>query len=323
MNYVLDNTAEGLYINQYNHREDYNNIIVWLYSLNNKNLNNNINTTVTSYGNNSTIKDGTYKIIHNKCLIIVEAGHLGLDQETSIYKEIKINILGSNNKTIIKDAYKTIKIDSESCIQLERRNGQPVSIAKRKLDTIFSDQFDEINNLIIKWKDQQDVFREHGMAFKTGILLHGVPGTGKTSIVRAIATEFNMNIMYVNVATIKAQDIDYINIRNNSILLLEEIDLMKDDEDYKKKVSSLLSLLDGITSPNNCIIIATSNYIDAIDERLVRKGRFDNIIEVTNICRHTAIRMCESFNIDPVLVLEEGKKSFNPSELQDKILKII
>lgn len=326
--YLLDKTSSSLYYTENKQRYEYSRSIMWLNDLRNKHLSNNISIVENSYGINTSIKNGTYTIIHNKCVIMVEAHNLGGDSDDSItlYKQIKINIIGKNAKDLYKEALKEIKFNSDdNYIEISKRTGPPRYIQKRKLDTIFSDQFDEINDLIVKWKSQQDIFMEHGICFKTGILLYGKPGTGKTSIVKAIATEFNMNIVYINLATIKPEDIEYINIPENCIVLLEEIDLIKDENDpeYKKKISSVLNILDGTISPSKCIIIATSNYKDQIDERILRKGRFDNAIEVTDICRATAARMCKSFKLNPDDILKEGIDMFNPSDLQAEIFKLI
>ena len=136
----------------------------------------------------------------------------------------------------------------------------------------------------------------------------------------------NLNVNEVT-ASINADDRMY-------VVLLDDIDVKltsRDDEksttDDKEAIAKLLGFLDSSNSPDNVIFIATTNHIELFDEAIKRAGRFDKIIEVENISKNTAHRMCEGFGLsskDAKEVLHEYNKDIiNPADLQVKILEKI
>jgi len=255
---------------------------------------------------------------------------------------IIIDVIGKTGKEIVEDIIEYIvssiknvrntKKDPDSIYIDYKRfptDDYYISILGRKLETIYSEQIDDIINIICNWSNDSDIYHKHGLAFKTGIILHGVPGTGKTSIVKALSTYFAMNMITLNIASISAKDLikfsQQIRTDENKIVLLEEIDL-RDSDEKDKKMQELLTLLDGVDGVNNIIFIATTNDIDGVDVRLKRPGRFDNIIEITNINIDLATKMCESFKVDSNIVLENynikfpNSEKYNPATLQAEIL---
>lgn len=208
----------------------------------------------------------------------------------------------------------------------------------RSMDTLYFD--DDIKNKIInhlnEWKANEDIYKDRGIIYKTGILLHGTAGTGKSTLATAIAdylgcalvnidcTEFhNLNISELT-ASINADICQY-------VILLDEIDSIFVDRDdvkmsKKERTSKLLSFLDGPTSPTNVVFVATTNYIDKLDKATLRKGRFDLTVELTDIHEKAAIHMCKGFKlkdseIDTVLERVE-QFPINPSTLQSIILEV-
>lgn len=124
------------------------------------------------------------------------------------------------------------------------------------------------------------------------------------------------------------------NDNNRYVILLEDIDTIfnldrkegKGNRDDKKIINNLLQFLDSKTSPNNAIFIATTNYVDRLDSAILRDGRFDIKIEVKGICKETAKKMCQSFNLsssDIDTILKDETYPINQSYLQNKILNKI
>lgn len=211
----------------------------------------------------------------------------------------------------------------------------------RPMDTLFFDKDikDKICKHLDDWLSNEDVYKDRGLTFKTGILLYGVAGTGKSSLASAIATYLNCGLITIDTATFEdlniTEVVESINADSNRyVILIDEIDTIftsRDDDNatdaQKVRTSKLLSLLDSQQSPNNVIFVATTNYVNKLDKAVIRKGRFDMSIELGNISRETAMEMCKSFNLTKEQSIEaisrcEGKE-INPAELQNIILTVI
>ena len=130
---------------------------------------------------------------------------------------------------------------------------------------------------------------------KRGIILHGKPGGGKTTIGRIICNlvpnhtviwitpEILSENNYKAISSIKAlyKLADFL---SPCIILLEDLDLFSQDRERGGDVMSLgalMNVLDGVNSINNSVTIGTTNRIESIEAALRnRPGRFDRIIEI-------------------------------------------
>lgn len=195
----------------------------------------------------------------------------------------------------------------------------------RTIDTIFSPQKKEILKFIQNWSKLETLYDTYELVHKTGILLHGEPGTGKTSFAKALANKCGRDIILVDLGV--ALDKIKSTLRNvsNAVVLFEDIDCFigsRDQKDSfdKNKFNFLLSVLDGVYSTNDCIYIATTNYVDRIDTAFKRPGRFNLVIEVTNLTRKEATEMCVHYKVDTT-ILDTLSFPVNPSLLQNILLE--
>ena len=145
-------------------------------------------------------------------------------------------------------------------------------------------------NIVKNFINSEEEYVRKNIPYKLGLLLHGAPGTGKTSVIRAIAGEFGLQICIVNSFS------DFDKIPNEKcIVVLDEVDMMlgsakkstnsNDDKDalndsFKKfTLSDALKKLDGIIQKYGVIVIGTTNNPEDISEALLRPGRLGYQIE--------------------------------------------
>lgn len=125
-------------------------------------------------------------------------------------------------------------------------------------------------------------FLQKGFMYKRSVLMHGLPGTGKTCVANRVVKDVVNNGGVViwgdcHLALIKHA----FKILNNTqpddltMVVFEEFDSTV--ESYE---SELLTLLDGQVQKNNVIYLATTNYLEKIPKRIYRPGRFSSVIEV-------------------------------------------
>ncbi len=141
-----------------------------------------------------------------------------------------------------------------------------------------------------------EAFQKWGINYPRGILLHGLPGTGKTLLAKAMANLANASLYCVSITDVLTcyygespklvgRVFDIAERHAPSIILFDEIDSLAQQregahEESGRIVSVLLQRMDGIKKMKNVTVIGTTNFISNIDSALLRPGRFDKIIEV-------------------------------------------
>jgi len=137
----------------------------------------------------------------------------------------------------------------------------------------------------------EEFYNKHGIPYKRSYLFRGLPGTGKTSFIEALAGVHKRNLCQMVLAVPKMTDDMFAecisNVPSESIIMLEDVDALFDSGREGKKVcpltfSAVLNGLDGIASPYAQIFIMTTNYPNRLDPALVRSGRVDVHIEFKN-----------------------------------------
>ncbi|WP_244427148.1 CDC48 family AAA ATPase [Methyloferula stellata] len=142
-----------------------------------------------------------------------------------------------------------------------------------------------------------EIFERLGMTPPKGVLLHGLPGCGKTLLARAVAHEADAAFIYVSGPEIiqkfygesEAQlrkIFDDARKRAPCIIFFDEIDAVAPKRDRvegeveKRVVAQLLALMDGLKSRGDVIVMAATNRPNSIDPALRRPGRFDREIAI-------------------------------------------
>lgn len=282
------------------------------------------------------------------------------DDNDSNYNPIHIYLFGKKSLIIFNKLSKFIEEKSTSVnkifsivgIKGEGRNSfwncTASKLTPRSIDTIFmdNDQKKKIIDHIDQWVQNEKMYTDRGLLFKTGILLYGKPGTGKSSMAMAIANYLGCGLITIDPTTFQYMNIPEITesiVADEAryVILIDEIDTLfksRDDNDTTdeqvKNTSKLMQFLDSQQSPTNVLFIATTNYIDRLDKALLRKGRFDIVEEMGDISYDAAMSMCKSFGLsyyESLSIIElnqnpgtDNEKSlYNPANLQNEILKYL
>lgn len=158
---------------------------------------------------------------------------------------------------------------------------------------------------IVGFQNNQAWYESIGIPWRRSYLLKGSPGNGKTSMVKAIASELNMNVYLLILSDPDMTD-NRINdllckVPPRSILLLEDIDcafnfrVRSNGKENGLTFAGLLNALDGVATPEGWIIFMTTNHPEKLDEALIRKGRADVHEEFANASKDQAKRLYERF----------------------------
>ena len=155
---------------------------------------------------------------------------------------------------------------------------------------------------IIDFLKEPQKFQRLGGKIPKGVLLVGPPGTGKTLLAKAIAGEANVPFfsisgsdfveMFVGVGASRVRDM-FAQAKKNApcLLFIDEIDavgrhrgagLGGGNDEREQTLNQLLVEMDGFDANENVILIAATNRPDVLDPALLRPGRFDRQVTVSN-----------------------------------------
>lgn len=168
-------------------------------------------------------------------------------------------------------------------------------------------------------------FPSLGIPYRRGYLLHGPPGSGKTSFIQALAGALSYDICVLNLSERGLADDKLFHLLSNvperSFVLIEDIDAafnkrVQTTEDgyvhpsvmqqnmatnkpssYQSSVtfSGFLNALDGVASGEERIIFMTTNHVENLDPALIRPGRVDLIEQIDDASPEQARRLFERF----------------------------
>lgn len=192
----------------------------------------------------------------------------------------------------------------------------------KSLDKIFFKQKEEILTDVNNFISIKQKYTDLGLSYKRGYLLYGPPGTGKTSFVQALAKHLHRDLCMVTFdESFSDSQIRKIfsQVPENSIVLIEDIDRFFKVERPRYNLSTILNCLDGVYSPTNVIIIATSNHEDQLDKALLREGRFDLKVKIDKPGKEQIEQFLTSFYNEKV-TLQNIKKDITIPKLQDLCL---
>ncbi|MEM3440521.1 MAG: AAA family ATPase, partial [Candidatus Bathyarchaeia archaeon] len=159
------------------------------------------------------------------------------------------------------------------------------------------DEIQRIREMVELPLRHPELFQKLGIEPPRGVFLYGPPGCGKTLLAKAVANESDANFYVISGPEIMSKFYGESEARLReifqkaqetapSIIFIDEMDAIAPKREEvtgeveRRVVAQLLSLMDGIGSRGNIIVIGATNRPNAIDPALRRPGRFDREIEI-------------------------------------------
>ena len=187
---------------------------------------------------------------------------------------------------------------------------------KTMINTILSEDnekilYDDVEKFMRR--DTERWYAEKGIPYKRGYVLHGPSGTGKTSVIKAIANRFSMDVFIIDMSIVTKDEhlcrlmsmVSYTAHNKPHIVALEDIDrspmFTNNYRDDRRKISmnTFLNAIDGVIEAFGRILIVTANDISPLkmidSNALLRPGRIDKIVLLDKFGESDTLRMVSRF----------------------------
>lgn len=209
-------------------------------------------------------------------------------------------------------------------------------VPRRAIDTVLVDD-DRIARVLddMRWFYQaSDWYAARGVPWRRGYLFHGPPGTGKSSLIRALASELSVDIATLDVGGAGLTDDGLREAMMcapaRALIAVEDVDAMFTRRERGEKrtgvsFSGLLNAIDGVAAQEGRALVMTTNHKERLDPALIRPGRADVHVALGWVGARTARRLFERFfpGEDALATRFEqhlGQATLSPAQIQGWLL---
>jgi chaperone BCS1 len=265
---------------------------------------------------------------------------------------IKMRVFFANKENFIKQLQQNLESASEIYenkinISFDWNNHKR---EKRPLNSVYTNDniSDALKKDIQSFINSKNIYIQNNILYKRNYLLYGKPGTGKSSLIFALASELNFKIKIIDLKSITSvSDILYkISDADKTFYVFEDIDALSTtiterEEDKNNRVkdkqegprdiiagkqiqglnlSDILNVLDGLYTSEGSICFFTTNHIEKLDAAFLRDGRMDYKVEMRDLENKVANQMIK----DKLGYKNLFKgNTINPATLQELIIQVI
>ena len=217
---------------------------------------------------------------------------------TPAMKELKFAVVSTSPKDIVVVGPNTEVQLHESPVDVSTIEGvgNLVDVSYEDIGGL-KEEVKKVREMIEIPLKRPELFEKLGIAPPKGVLMHGPHGTGKTLLAKAVASESDAHFIAINGPEIMSKYVggSEENLReyfeeaeenSPSIIFIDELDAIApkreetNGEVERRTVAQLLTLMDGLKSRGQVVVIGATNRPDSLDPALRRPGRFDREIEI-------------------------------------------